>query len=147
MSAVTLDRADEAVRIDEAHDQFGDLHPAEQGAEAALGVAGRVDLDRYEAAARAVRQPAAALGMHADRSPGLERGPGSPADAGARHVDLEVGHPEPEFAGVDLDPPSGRAPAEQGVGPGGDGAHVVIADREPERLPGRIAAPGCLELP
>ena len=49
MNAITLDRGDEAVRIDEAHDQFGDLHPAEQGAEAALGVAGRVDLDLHEA--------------------------------------------------------------------------------------------------
>ena len=47
MNAITLDRGDEAVRIDEAHNQFGDLHPAEQGAEAALGVAGRVDLDLH----------------------------------------------------------------------------------------------------
>ncbi len=71
MNAITLDRGDEAVRIDEAHDKFGDLHPAEQGAEAALGVAGRVDLDLHKAVSRAVRQPAAALGMHADRSPRL----------------------------------------------------------------------------
>ncbi|HEX8009054.1 MAG TPA: hypothetical protein VF482_21805 [Trebonia sp.] len=49
MNAITLDRSDEAVRINEAHDQFGDLHPAEQRAEAALGAAGRVDLDLYEA--------------------------------------------------------------------------------------------------
>ena len=104
-------------------------------------------LDRYEAAGRTVRQPTAALGMHADRSPGLVRGPGSPADAGARHVDLEVGHPEPELAGIDLDPPSGRTPAEQGVGPGGDRTHVLIADREPFRRPGRIAVTGCPELP
>jgi hypothetical protein len=36
MNAITLDRGDEAVRIDETHDQFGDLHPAEQGAEAGM---------------------------------------------------------------------------------------------------------------
>ena len=54
MNAITLDRGDEAVRIDEAHDQFGHLHPAEHGAEAAFGVAGRVDLDLYEAVSRAV---------------------------------------------------------------------------------------------
>src|SRR5579859_3322605 len=117
MNAITLDHSDEAVRIDEAHDQFGDLHPAEQGTEAALGVAGRVYLDLCEPVSRAVRQPAAALGMHTDRSPRLMCGPGGPAHGGARHVDLEVGHPEPELAGVDLDPPSGRTPAEQGVGP------------------------------
>jgi hypothetical protein len=34
-------------------------------------VAGRVDLDLHEAVSRAVRQLAAALGMHADRSPRL----------------------------------------------------------------------------
>ena len=112
----------------------------------ALGVAWRVDLDLHQAVSRAVRQPAAAPGMHADRSPRLVRGPGDPADTGARHVDLEVSHPEPEFAGVDLDPSSGRAPAEQRVGPGGDRAHVVVADREPFRFPGRFVATGCLEL-
>src|ERR1700733_6068079 len=147
MNTITLDRGYEAVRVDEAHDQFCHLHPAEQGAEAALGVAGRLDLDLHEAVSRTVRQPAAALGMHADRSPRLMRGPGGPADGGARHVDLEVGHPEPELTGVDLDPPPGRTPAEQGVGPGGDRAHVLIADREPSRLPGRTAATGCPELP
>ncbi len=39
------------------------------------------------------------------------------------------------FASVDLDPSSGRAPAEQGVGPGGDRAHAVVADREACRFP------------
>src|SRR6266536_1709924 len=111
MNTITLDRGDEAVRIDEAHDQFGDLHPAEQGAEAALSVTRRVDLDLHEPVGRTVRQPPAALGMHADRSPGLVRGPGGPADGGTRHVDLEVGHPEPELAGIDLDPPPAGPPS------------------------------------
>src|ERR1700690_421827 len=58
-----------------------------------------------------------------------------------------MGYPEPASAGVAPDPPSGRTPAEQGVRPGGDRAHVFIADREPSRFPGRIAATGCPELP
>ncbi len=45
----TLNGGDEAARIDEAHDQFVDFHPAEQGAEAAIGVTGRVDLNLHEA--------------------------------------------------------------------------------------------------
>ena len=47
----TLKGRDEAVRIDEAHDQFLDLHPAEQGAKTALSVTGRIDLDLHEPSA------------------------------------------------------------------------------------------------
>jgi hypothetical protein len=64
----TLNGGDEAARIDEAHDQLIDFHPAEQGAEATFGVTGRVDRDLHEAVGGTVHQPTAALAVHADRS-------------------------------------------------------------------------------
>ena len=75
--------------------------------------------------------------------PGLIRGPDNPADGAAGDIDLEVGHPQPDLADIDLQPPSLRASAEQGAGPGRNRVHPVVADREPLRFDGQAAGPGC----
>jgi hypothetical protein len=112
----TLKGGYEAARIDEAHDQFVDFHPAEQGAEAAVGVTGRVGLDLHEAVSRTVRQPAAAP-CHARRPfPGPMRGPGRPANGGAWGADLEVGiRSRSSLASISIRPPAGPPPSRVSV--------------------------------
>jgi hypothetical protein len=90
-------------------------------AEAALGVTGRVDLDLHEAAGRTVRQPAAALAMHADRFPRSGARTGRPGERRRGTSTLQSAiRSRSSPTSTSIRPLAG--PRRAGVGPGGDRA-------------------------
>src|SRR5579862_714210 len=114
-----------------------DARPAEQGVDAALQVAGRLDGDLHQALGGAVHQPAAVPALvHADRAadPGLRSADGT--DGFPWYVQLERAHPDPDLAGVQLHARDARARAEQRrIQPAGNPAPegLAVGDLEPLR--------------